>query len=111
MYRYFLSGLLACAAAFTVRGEVPTDLQAVGNWEVKVSLQEPKLLETTVQVEPPKWTTVTAEKISSLPLFNPNAGGWGKGAQLRGVRAQETTTPYLLEKGSVVLRTGPESTD
>ena len=53
--------------------------------------------------------TVTAEKIDSLPLFNPNAGGWAKGAQLRGVRAQETTTPNLLDPESLVLRAGPAS--
>ena len=39
-------------------------------------------------------------------MFNPKAGGWVKGAQLRGVRAQETTTPFLLEPDSLVLRSG-----
>ena len=51
---------------------------------------------------------VVAEKHDSLPQFNPNTGGWAKGAQLRGVRAQETTTPYLLDPESLVLRSGPE---
>jgi lysophospholipase L1-like esterase len=51
---------------------------------------------------------VTAERHDSLPLFNPKAGGWLKGAQLHGVQAQETTTPGLLDADSLVLRTGPE---
>lgn len=41
-------------------------------------------------------------------MFNPNTGGWVKGAQLRGVRAQETTTPFLLDPTSLVLRPGAD---
>ena len=73
-----------------------------------MTIKEPGPAATTLHVAPPVIVTVTAEKHDSLPLFNPNAGGWAKGAQLRGVRAQETTTPYLLDPESLVLRAGPE---
>ena len=71
-------------------------------------LKKPHPLAATVHVASPEIVTVVAEKYDSLPPFNPNAGGWGKGAQLCGVRAQETTTPYLLDPESLVLRAGPE---
>ena len=51
---------------------------------------------------------VTAEKYTAIPVFNPNANGWVKGVQLRGVKAQETTSPQLLDTASFTLRAGPE---
>jgi lysophospholipase L1-like esterase len=86
----------------------PADFQLAGDWKVRVSISEPRPLTKTVRVEPPVMVTVTAEKIASLPLFNPNAGGWAKGVQLHGVQAQETTTPHLLDPQSLVLRAGPK---
>jgi lysophospholipase L1-like esterase len=52
---------------------------------------------------------VTGEKHSALPLFNPNAGGWAKGARLNGVKAEEATSPNLLDTASFTLRAGPEA--
>ena len=90
-------------------GASPADLKLVGDWDVLVTIKEPVELTSTVHVAPPAIMTITAEKYDSLPLFNPNAGGWAKGAQLRGVQAQETTTPYLLDPESLVLRAGPQT--
>jgi lysophospholipase L1-like esterase len=86
----------------------PPEFKVVGDWEVQVTVNEPRGLVATVHVAPPTLVTVTAERYDGLPLFNPNAGGWIKGAQLRGVQAQETTTPGLLDTESFVLRAGPE---
>ena len=83
------------------------ELKIKAPWEVTVSLPGPNRLTSTLQIPPPKIITVSNEKFNSLPVFNPNAGGWVKGAQLSGVRAQETTTPYLLVQDSLVLRGGP----
>jgi len=80
----------------------------VGDWEVRVTVSEPRAVTTTVRVHPPTLVTVTAERYTGLPFFNPNAGGWIKGAQLHGVQAQETTTPALLDADSFILRAGPE---
>jgi lysophospholipase L1-like esterase len=90
------------------RAGTPADLKLTGDWDVLVTVKEPRALATTVHVVPPEIVVVVAEKYDSLPQFNANTGGWAKGAQLRGVRAQETTTPYLLDPESLVLRTGPE---
>jgi lysophospholipase L1-like esterase len=103
--------LVALAFSFALAGkaETPAELKIVGPWEVNVSVREPRAVEATLQIAPLEIITVTAEKFDSLPVFNPRAGGWVKGAQLRGVRAQETTTPFLLETNSLVLRAGPEA--
>lgn len=93
--------------AFTSDGASPAIVTITGEWEIKVSVAEPRPIEATLRVPPPAVIAVTGEKFDSLPLFNPKAGGWVKGAQLRGVRAQETTTPFLLEPDSLVLRSAP----
>ncbi|MBI5385250.1 MAG: family 20 glycosylhydrolase [Verrucomicrobia bacterium] len=93
----------------TARSESAVELKLIGEWEVQVTVQEPRAVTATVRVRPPEEMAVTAEQFDSLPLFNPRTGGWAKGAQLRGVRAQETTTPFLLNPESLVLRLGPEA--
>jgi lysophospholipase L1-like esterase len=66
------------------------------------------LLKATVRVAPPVLLSVSGERYDALPEFNPNAAGWIKGRQLRGVQAQECTTPQLLVPNSFQLRAGPE---
>jgi hypothetical protein len=90
------------------RAGTPADLKLTGDWDVLVTIKKPHALAVTVHVAPPENVPVVGEKYDSLPQFNPNTGGWAKGAQLCGVRAQETTTPYLLDPESLVLRAGPE---
>lgn len=84
-------------ASFTLRGP----------WEVQVTV--PGGPSQALRVAPPVMLTVVAERHATLPVFNPKAGGWAKGAQLAGVQAQETTSPHLLEAASFVLRAGPEA--
>ena len=91
------------------RAAAPAELKLVGDWDVLVTVKALHEIAATVHVAPPESVIVVAEKYDSLPQFDANAGGWAKGAQLRGVCAQETTTPYLLDPESLVLRTGPES--
>jgi lysophospholipase L1-like esterase len=90
------------------RARTPAELKLMGDWDLLVTVKNPRPITTTVHVAPPEIVAVVAEKYDSLPQFNTNAGGWAKGVQLRGVRAQETTTPYLLDPESLVLRAGPE---
>jgi lysophospholipase L1-like esterase len=89
---------------FKTEAAAPATITVTGDWEVKVSIAEPRVMEATLQVPKPDLIKVVDEKFDSLPVFNSKAGGWVKGAQLRGVRAQETTTPFLLEPGTLVLR-------
>ncbi len=81
-----------------------------GDWQVQVTAQDDKgkPVMATLNITPVALTTVTAEKFTGLPMFNPKAGGWIKGAALAAVKAQECTTPNLLEPESLELRASPE---
>jgi hypothetical protein len=80
----------------------------VGEWEVQVTLDQPRSLFAVVHVDPPPLVTVASEGYTNLPLYNANAAGWIKGAQLHGVQAQECTVPNLLDAPSLILRGGAE---
>lgn len=77
------------------------------DWKIKVAvtLDDGTSLTNVVEVTPPTWNTVNAERHESVPVFNPKAGGWSKGARLQTLLAQECTTRYLLDPTSLVLRT------
>lgn len=89
-------------------GRTPAELKIVGDWEVAVTLSEPRRITATLRVPPPAMITVVSERFDSLPLLDPKVGGTAKGAPLAGVRAQEATTPYLLDPASLVIRAGAE---
>lgn len=91
-------------AALSAFAQPPATFTLTGDWQVRVELQG--LPAQTVTVTPPALTQVTAEKYEKLPLFNPKAGGWVRGAQLLGVKSQETTSPHLLDPASFTLRAG-----
>jgi lysophospholipase L1-like esterase len=109
-----LAGCLALFARLSVGLAVPAPepatLTLTGDWQMKVSARnaEGQATAATLDIPPPTLLTVKAEKIATLPIFNPQSGGWVKGAALAAVRAQECTTPNLLEPDSLELRTGPE---
>jgi lysophospholipase L1-like esterase len=105
--RSFLLGIILFGA-HSGMADPPATFNLAGDWDVRVAVSEPSSIIAIVRVSPPPWVVVTAEKHDRLPLFNPKAGGWLKGAQLHGVQAQETTTPGLLDADSFVLRAGPE---
>lgn len=91
--------------------EVPVQLTLVGDWEVQVSTaggSPPRMVTRTVTISPPVTVVVTNERYDRLPVFNPNAAGWLKGVQLRGVRAQETTAPGLLAGTNLEVRASAE---
>jgi lysophospholipase L1-like esterase len=94
---------LWCVAAFA---QEAATFSTAGDWDVRVSL--PGGVSETLHVTPPEMIRVTAEKYASIPVFNPKAGGWVKGAQLSGVKAQETTSRNLLDTSEFTLRAGAE---
>ena len=59
-------------------GETPASFTVVGDWQVRIAVEEPRAVSRTVHVSPAKWVEVTGEKYERLPLFNPKAGGWIK---------------------------------
>ena len=98
--------LFAATAGGIAFAEEPASFTISGDWDVLVDV--PGIGKQTVRVSPPEMVDATAEKYTALPLFNPKANGWVKGAQLRGVKTMETTSPQLLDTASFTLRAGPE---
>ena len=107
-----LALVLFAAASAWIPPAASAEFKVAGDWDVQVTFPDAtgSAVSTVVRASKPEWVIVTAEKHDALPVFNPRAGGWVKGAQLFGVRAQETTTPYLLDATSLVLRAGPKAT-
>lgn len=104
MFNRFALALVTIALA---GAQEPAAFTVAGAWEVRVTLAG--FDSQTVRVMPPVMIEVTAERYRAVPLFRPKAGGWVKGAQLNGVKAQETTSPHLLDPESFTLRAGPEA--
>lgn len=100
------SVLIAATAMLSHAAPSPATFTLSGSWNVEV--QGKGFPSQVVQIKPPRMVEVRSEKYSALPLFQPKASGWMKGAQLKGVKAQETTSPKLLDPQSVVLRSGPQ---
>lgn len=107
MSRFTLLNLLALLALASPALAAP-ELKLAGDWKVQVTLPGTPPLTAGLAVSPPSPVEVTGEKIDSLPLFNPAAGGWVRGAKLARLRTQETTAPGLLDPASLVLRLSPD---
>lgn len=93
--------LLAALPAFA---QQPATLSLAGDWLVRVAL--PGGPAETLSVFPAPLLTVDREPYTNLPLFNPKAGGWARGAQLIPLKAQETTSRHLLDPSSFSLSDG-----
>lgn len=103
----FASIALTLAIA-PIQAQEPATFTLSGNWEVQVTVAAPKKIVRTITIVPPALEPVTTEIYASIPVFNPKSSGWIKGAQLRGVKAQETTSPNLLDAASFTLRAGAD---
>ncbi len=102
-FSWLFIGLSAASA------QQPVVLRLAGDWRVEVTVEQPPQIVTMLDVMRPTLVTVNAEKYDALPLFNAAAAGWIKGTRLKGVLAQETTTPHLLDSASLQVRAGAES--
>ncbi len=103
--RALLAATMLLAARAALAAAAPVSLEIVGPWTLRVvaNVSGPAIT-ADLNVPPPAPVTVTDERYEAFPVFNPRAPGWVKGAQLRGVQAQETTTPFLLDPTSLVVR-------
>ncbi|HSH95096.1 MAG TPA: SGNH/GDSL hydrolase family protein [Roseimicrobium sp.] len=80
----------------------PAPVTVSGDWDLKVE-------GTILKVTPPAPVDITAEKHDVVPIYNPKAGGWARGLKLKTLVAQETTTPFLLDPSTVVVRAGADA--
>jgi hypothetical protein len=93
-----------CLAILPAIAQPPATLTLAGDWLVRVAL--PGRPAETLSVFPSPLLQVTNEPYTNLPLFNPKAGGWARGAQLNPLKAQETTSRFLLDPTSFSLSDG-----
>jgi len=77
---------------------------SVGPGEVEIDGKTITVRPVTLIVHPPEMATVTDERHSELPVYNPDAPPWLKGQPLLGVWTQETTAADMLDPESVVVR-------
>ncbi len=112
-----VSAAAVCAWGLRTRAEPTASLRLVDDWRIEVVVSQMPTrrgtdstsLTATVAVPAPERVTVVAERYPALPVFKPEAPGWVKGVALRGLKAQECTTPGLLEPASLEVRAGPEA--
>lgn len=81
------------------------DLQTTGPWQVRATVSGTS---ATLTVTPPAVVTVVGEKHERLPLFNAKTAAWAKGKRLNGLIAQECTAQGLLDRASLIVRTGSQ---
>lgn len=91
----------------------PPVVEVVGYWKVRVSdgviptRSRARIVHGgTLDVAPAIVVEVKDEKYDSLPLFNPNAAPWTKGARIAKLITTETTAPDMLVTGSLVVKAG-----
>lgn len=99
----------ALADGLVLAQEAAPSFAVSGDWEVRVSLPGSRTASQTVHIPPPSIIRVSAEKYMALPVFDPKASGWIRGTPLLGVKAQDATSPHLLDTQGLALRAGPES--
>lgn len=105
-----LLAMVLCLAASreSVAAPQPAEVRVAGDWSVDVQVRgDTGDIRARVEIPPATLLTVSDERYDSLPIFNPKTAGWVKGTQLQAVRAQETTTPFLLDPASLELRSAP----
>jgi len=93
-----LAAMLSAAAGLQA-GE-PVGLKIAGDWRVEVTAPAP----ATLTVPGPTIVSVQDEEYDRLPLFDPKAAGWKRGATRRGARAQECSATGLVDVTSVQVR-------
>lgn len=93
----------------------PAKVSVAGPWQVRLEAGAVTVGERTVSVAaasvldvpPAEVVEVKDEAHRGLPEYNPRAGGWARGARLRGLECQECTARFQLDTGSFRLKRGP----
>jgi lysophospholipase L1-like esterase len=73
-------------------------LTLTGDWQLKAEADGAVAVLT---VDGPETVRVAAERFGRLPVYNPQAAQYARGAKLAGVRAQECSVRYALDPESL----------
>lgn len=102
--RGFICGLLLAVPSGFVSA-APAVVTVAGDWQIKVEADGATAVLTVDQTEA---VLVAGEKHAALPVYNPKAAQYARGAKLAGMRAQECSVRYALDPESLVVRLVPE---
>ena len=102
--RAFVCGLLLAVPSGFVSA-APAVVTVAGDWQIKVEADGATAVLT---VEPTEAVQVAGEKFAALPVYNPKAAQYARGAKLAGVRAQECSVRFALDPESLVARLAPD---
>lgn len=88
-----------------------------GAWEITVSAGTLKIgrksvrisQETRLKVSPTFLLSIKDEKYDALPVYNPKAAPWTRGAKLKQLATSETTAIGMLVAGSLILKRAPQN--
>ena len=86
----------------------PAPFAVVGDWAVKVAHGGTVAV---LAVDPPSRNAVADERCETLPVFDPKAYGWKRGARLNGIRACECTVRFALDVPSLKVRSASGGPD
>lgn len=96
---FLLSGIARCDES-----EAIADMTLIGDWSIRVAYAGQT---QDFSIESAQLTTVTDEKIQSLPIFNPAGVPWRKGVPFAGVLAMECSVRHAFLPGSEIVRSAP----
>ncbi|MFI4876301.1 MAG: GDSL-type esterase/lipase family protein, partial [Blastopirellula sp. JB062] len=85
-------------------------LTLTADWEVQVNCAsgaEAAAIAGVVSVPPPEVITVKGERHDGLPIYNPQASEYARGARLDALKSEKLTASGLLVRDSVIVRSGP----
>lgn len=98
--------MLACLSllVLSVAGDTPGALpvRVTGPWTVEAG-------STSFDIAPPKRESARNEAHAGIPVFNPHAGGWIRGARLKNLIAEECTATGALVPDTLRLKPAPDA--
>ncbi len=100
-----LVGLGAVVAVAASADAGPVAIRVAGPWVVEVG----EAGAVRFEIEPPPVVAIENEEHGALPVFDPNVGGWKKGARLEALIAEECSATGLLVPESLRVKPSPDS--
>ncbi|OQB34648.1 MAG: GDSL-like Lipase/Acylhydrolase [Candidatus Hydrogenedentes bacterium ADurb.Bin179] len=85
-------------------------LQVTGDWRVVIGPGEAggvSLAQSvSFDIASPERISIQNERHATLPMYNPHAGGWVRGAKLRGIQTEECTATGKLYPDTLRVKAG-----
>lgn len=115
MTLFITTGAASLSAQESAPDEAKPRVSLSGDWRLRVEPGTVTIMKKQVRVTQPATLDVAPatllhikdEVYDTLPVFNPQAAPWAKGAKLQQLATYETTATDLLVPDTLVLKSGP----